>query len=271
MGGTVRSVTGARIHKVLKRDVFGLIEWIKDPEGERSAGFIRRVAKGSRVPGSGLLARFLLARERRALGALGDYPEAPQLVEDQELTSLPDADGRVPKPNEVLTRTFLEGEPLHLATELPRDFFDLLDDVVLALHREGVCHNDLHKEQNILVRPCGRPALIDFQLSSLHPRRGRGFRSRSAEDLRHLQKHRRRYTRDGRGPAGTQMGGTLGEGHGLRRKPLSAAWRRFGKPVYHGITRGLLKTRDGEERRPSSGPWPAWTDPLGPRTEERSR
>ena len=45
---------------------------------------------------------------------------------------------------------------------------------------------------------------------------------------------------------------------------LRFAWRRFGKPVYVLVTRRLLRTRDGEERRPSSGPWPEWSEPLGP-------
>ena len=102
----------------------------------------------------------------------------------------------------------------------------------------------------------GRPALIDFQLASVHLRWGRLFRSRVQDDLRHLQKHRRRYTRDGRGPAGEPE--QRGEFHGLPRTGTSALWRRTGKPLYLFVTRRLLRTRDGEERRPSSGPWPEW-------------
>ena len=81
------------------------------------------------------------------------------------------------------------------------------------------------------------------------------------DDLRHVQKHRRRYTRDGRGPAEQAEGA----GHGFPRTRTSALWKRLGKPVYLWITRGLLRTRDGEERRPSSGPWPTWGPPLGRR------
>lgn len=245
-----------RILRELKRDVFGTVELLEgggDP-------VVRRVARGSRVPLSAWLARRLLARERRVLTALAGQDGVPQEIDDPGLTSLPDLDGRVPRPREVLLRTWLAGEPLHRATHLPRDFFDLLDGLALELHARGVCHNDLHKEPNVLVRQDGRPGLIDFQLSSIHRRRGRRFRARASEDLRHLQKHRRRYTRDGRGPAEA----AIGAGHGRRRGWVARTWRRFGKPVYLFVTRRLLRTRDGEERRPSTGPWPEWVDPLGP-------
>lgn len=249
-------MTGARILRVLKRDVFGLVELVEGPGGL----VVRRLARGSAVPLSGWLARRLMERERRVLAALEGMAAVPGAVDDPLLLCLPDSDGRTPRPGEVLLRTWLEGEPLHRAEVLPRDFFDLLDDLTFELHRRGVCHNDLHKEPNVLVQANGRPALIDFQLASVHRRRGRSFEARAGEDLRHLQKHRRRYTRDGRGPA--EAG--VGAGHGRRRGAVAAAWRRFGKPVYVLVTRRLLRTRDGEERRPSTGPWPEWSEPLGP-------
>ena len=249
-------MTEARILRVLKRAVFGLVELLEGPNGL----VVRRLARGSRVPLSGWLARRLMERERRALRALEGMAAVPGALEDPLLGCLPDADGRTPRPQEVLLRTWLEGEPLHRAEVLPRDFFDLLDDLTFELHGRGVCHNDLHKEPNVLVQADGRPALIDFQLASVHRRRGRTFEARTGEDLRHLQKHRRRYTRDGRG----REEAGVGAGHGRRRGFVAAAWRRFGKPVYVLITRRLLRTRDGEERRPSSGPWPEWSEPLGP-------
>lgn len=249
-------MTGVRIIRELKRDVFGTVELLEGPGGRA----VRRVASGSRVPGSGWIARRLLARERRALRTLAGQRGVPQELESGDLSALPDGRGREPRPAEVLLRSWLAGQPLHLATQLPRDYFDLLDALTLEVHRTGVCHNDLHKEQNILVGEDGRPALIDFQLASVHGSRGRSWTTRSSEDLRHLQKHRRRYTRDGRGPSEA----ALGLGAGRTRGPLAAAWRRWGKPVYVFVTRRVLRTRDGEERRPSSGPWPEWTDPLGP-------
>jgi hypothetical protein len=134
-----------------------------------------------------------------------------------------------------------------------------------------VCHNDLHKEQNILVGADGFPHLIDFQLASVHRRRGPVFRSRSRDDLRHAQKHRRRYTRAGRAPAAVTGDRAQGRGHGLRRGTVAAIWRRTGKPLYNFITRRLLGTSDGELRRDSSGPWPRWMPASGTRgADQRS-
>ena len=59
-----------------------------------------------------------------------------------------------------------------------------------------------------------------------------------------------------------------GEFHGLPRTGTSALWRRTGKPLYLFVTRRLLRIRDGEERRPSSGPWPEWVEALGPRESD---
>lgn len=250
-----------QVVRELKRDALGRVELLQRDQEL----FVRRVACGGRIPGSGLAARLLLARERRALGVLEGLPGVPVLVEDPELAAAPGADGARPAARDVLVRTWIAGEPLHRAARLHEDFFDHADRLVAAAHERGVCHNDLHKEQNLVVGADGYPALIDFQLASCHAPgvgRGRRFCARTAEDFRHLQKHRRRYTRDGRGPASQLTGGT---GHGLRRAPLSTFWRRFVKPVYIRVTRDLLRTRDGEERRSSSGPWPEWGPPMGPR------
>ena len=244
--------------RVLKRDVFGRVELI----GRGGELFVRRIACGGRVPGSRLVARVLARRERRALAALAGLVGVPRLVVDELLAGLRDADGFAPDARDVVLRSWIEGAPLHMAERLPGDFFDQLDVLVGEMHARGVCHNDLHKEQNIVVDAGGWPALIDFQLASVHSGDSRVQRARIQDDLRHLMKHRRRYTRDGRGPAEVGAGGS---GRGIRRSPAALAWRRLAKPVYVWITRGILHTRDGEERRPSSGPWPEWGPPVGPR------
>lgn len=250
-----------RTIELLKRDSLGWVELIGGDQGP----LIRRVAAGGRIPGSGLVARLLLRREKRALEALAGAASkglaVPEIVDDRQVAGLPGPEGQAVAAGEVLLRSFQRGQPLHRATSLPQDFFDLVDALVMAMHAAGVCHNDLHKEQNLVVGDDGRPALIDFQLASIHKRRGRGYRVRCAEDLRHVQKHRRRYTRDGRGPA--EAGVRHGAGLGHQRGPLALAWRRLGKPLYNGLTRNLLRTKDGEERRPSTGPWPRWVDPVG--------
>ena len=88
----------------------------------------------------------------------------------------------------------------------------------------------------------------------------RAFAVRCREDLRHVRKHRRRYELQG-DPSRRGMAAPAG-----RRSAVAWLWMRLGKPVYNLVTRRLLRTRDGEPRRSSSGPWPEWTSPVGPRT-----
>lgn len=263
--------------QVLKLDALGRVERAVRADGSVCA---RRVAAGSRIPFSAFVARRLLARERAALRVLDGLDGVPRVegesneraTADTRTPHVPEAisaetsvlaDGDGLRGGSVLERTWIDGLPLSRATELPEDFFDLLDALVQRVHARGVCHNDLHKEQNVLVRSDGRPALVDFQLASVHPTRGRVFASRAREDLRHVEKHRRRYTRLGRGPRGDVQ---RGAGDGIPRSYLARAWRSSGKPIYVFVTRRVLSTRDGaEERRASSGPWPRWTPAVGER------
>jgi len=231
--------------RVLKRDGFGRVELCASPEGLR----VRRVASGGRLPGSRWIARLLLARERRALRALDGLPGVARVIE-------------VAPDDSALVRSWIAGRALCEASELPRDFFERLEELVSALHERGVCHNDLHKEGNVLVGEDGRPGLVDFQLASVHARRGRAFATRAREDLRHVWKHRSLYYR------------ALGVpdpllGREPRRSFLAELWRRTGKPLYNRVT-GLARLRApsdaGEPRRPKEGPWPCWTAPVGPRS-----
>jgi RIO-like serine/threonine protein kinase len=231
---------------VLKRDQLGRVERIEGARGP----YVRRVACGGTLPGSAWLARVFARREQRALLALAGLEGVPALIAEPR-----------PEAQHVL-RSWIEGRPLARAEELPEDFFEHLDRLVHALHARGVCHNDLHKEQNILVGSDGLPSLVDFQLASVHARRGALFASRAREDLRHVEKHRRRYTRLGRGPRGRMQSGAGAE---YRRSWLARAWRRGVKPLYEFATRRLLRTKDGEERRSESGPWPRWSPPVGAR------
>lgn len=238
-----------RCERVLKRDALGRVELL-ECEGERR---VRRVACGGGLPLSGVVARVLLARERRALQRLAGLDGVPELESDPRWRG---AHGE----RESLVRAFMPGAPLHQTASLPEDFFEHLAALVARLHERGVCHNDLHKEQNVIVRPDGRPGLIDFQLASVHGGEGRSFRSRVHDDLRHVDKHARRYLRPGRGPAGTAPP----SGPRPPRSLTALLWRRSVKPLYNLLTRRLLGARDGEERRDSRGPWPRWTPPLGP-------
>ncbi len=239
---------GSQVQRVLKVDALGRIELLNGSDG---GPWVQRVACGGKFPGSAWLARILLRRERRALASLSGTPGVPELL-----------DSRAPGPAErrgVLVRTYLRGLPLHEAEWLPSDFFECLELLVASIHRRGVCHNDLHKEQNVIVGEDGRPALIDFQLASCHRERGSVFRSRASEDLRHVDKHRRRYLRQGRkkeAPVG-------GQGSRPKRSIIAWVWIKTGKPAYNAVA-GALGLRDREPRRPSSGPWPRWGPPIGP-------
>jgi RIO-like serine/threonine protein kinase len=227
---------------VLKLDALGRVERVAGPEGPR----VRRVACGGALPGSAWLARWLLARERRALRELDGLPGVARVIAE-------------PGPG-VLEREWLPGRPLCQADRLPRDFFERLEDLVRAVHARGVCHNDLHKEGNVLVGEDGRPALVDFQLASVHARRGRRFEARAREDLRHVWKHRSVYLR------ATGREDPL-EGAPPRRSWVAQVWRRHGKRLYRVLKRSALGQRHlagGEPRRPKNGPWPVWTAPVGP-------
>ncbi len=231
--------------EVHKQDALGRVEKV-EIDGSACA---RRVAVGGSIPGSAWIARRLLARERRALHVLAGLPGIPVEHGPQDPASF--------------VRAWVEGVPLARATSLPEDFFDRLDELVLAMHARGVCHNDLHKETNVLVGTDGCPWLIDFQLASVHASPSRAFETRRGDDLRHVEKHRRRYTRHGRGPNGVE---SQGAGRGIPRSRLARVWRSFGKPVYVAVTRGVLGTRDGgDAQRDGSGPWPVWTAPVGAR------
>ena len=223
----------------LKRDVFGRVELVRlardSAAPPREAQFaIRRVASGSSVPCSGFVARLLMARERRALERLAGLGGVPHLI----LCS-----------REELVRDYQPGVALSATDELAMDFFEQLVLLVRAVHARGVCHNDLHKEQNVIVGADGRPCLVDFQLASVHESGSRTLEARAREDLRHVEKHRRRYLRDGRGPAGSSF--DLASEPRLVRSRTALIWRRTAKPVYIFVTRKLLSTRDGEARRRS--------------------
>ncbi len=245
----------------MKRDALGAVHRVAlERAGEPPREFVLRSMDGWVVLRP--FARLLARREQRAMAACGRggqrcFGPAPSLREEERAAL---GQVRGVRARELFTRPFIAGAPLHSAERLPLDFFDLLESAVRGLHAAGVCHNDLHKEQNVVVDRAGRPRLIDFQLASVHSnRRGKRFESRCRDDLRHVQKLRRRYTMNGRGPA--EAG--VAEASRMRRRGLALLWRRTGKPAYLFLTRGLLGTKDGEDRRPFEGPWPQWDGPVG--------
>ncbi len=208
---------------VLKRDLLSSIERgrFKTPVGEVPA-VLRRIDE---VPWWSFgLARHLFARERRTLIIAGELGVAPTLL----------FAGR-----RVLVRDWIDGLPLHLAK--PHGdcgYFRSAKTALRKLHRAGICHNDLAKEQNWLRGNDGRAYLTDFQLAAHFARRGRLFRIAAYEDLRHLLKHKRRYAPEALTAAERRM---------LANKSiLTRVWMATGKKVYYWITRDVLRFADRE-------------------------
>jgi hypothetical protein len=206
---------------VLKRDTFSetvLGHAVGAPETRL---VLRRLDTLSQ-PGRSI-GRRLAGREARALRAVAGIPGTPALLSF-------DADG--------LLRVWLQGTPLQLARPAEAAFYRDALRLLRQIHRAGVTHNDLAKPQNWLMTPDGRAAVIDFQIATVSPRRGRLFRLRAYEDLRHLLKQKRRY-------APEMM--TARERRILDRRSLpSRVWRNTAKPAYNFVTRRLLHWSDGE-------------------------
>src|SRR4029077_5441636 len=145
---------------VLKRDVFSTIERgrFRTERGEVDA-VLRHLEE---VPWwSRPLAKHLCRRERRALAIAGELEVAPPLLLAER---------------QFLVRGWIDGVPLHIAKpygEAP--YFRSAEAPLPLLHRAGIAHNDLAKEQNWLYAD-GRAYLPDFQLAAFFRPRSRLFR-----------------------------------------------------------------------------------------------
>jgi len=169
------------------------------------------------------LAWALARREIRGLKAAEGIEGTPLLI-------------RVDKTG--LLRSWTKGTPLHLARPKHPEWYADARRLLRELRARGVSHNDLAKPQNWLMTPEGRAAVIDFQLASVHRRRGRLFRLAGYEDLRHLMKQKRAF-------APALM--TATERRIVARRSLPARiWRASGKRLYNFVTRRLMNWSDGE-------------------------
>jgi hypothetical protein len=208
---------------LLKRDVFSTVERgrFREPSGEVNA-VLRRL---DQVPWWSILpARHLFARERRALQLAKGLRVGPELLWA----------GR-----RALVRSFIEGVALHLAKPYGDvAYFRAAKRALFRLHRAGICHNDLAKEQNWLRGADGSAYLTDFQLAACFKRRGRLFRIAAYEDLRHLLKHKRSYAPEALTPSERKIL--------ARKSAIASLWLMTGKKVYRLITRGLFNFTDRE-------------------------
>lgn len=178
-------------------------------------------------------ARWLLLREARALAAVAAAPR-PAALRDA-------APALLHEERDLLVRRWIDGRPLREARPVgDLAYFRAARRLLVALHRAGVVHNDDAKEENWLVRADGRPALVDFQLASVHRRRGRWFRLLAREDLRHLCKHKRTFCPDAL---------TAAERALLARPSGAARLLRAGpKRLYNLLTRRVIGWSDDEGR-----------------------
>jgi hypothetical protein len=208
---------------VLKRDVFSTVERgrFMTSQGEMDA-VLRRI---DGVPWwSFVLARHLFMRERRALAKVGPLEIAPKLLYAG---------------SHYLVRSFIDGVALHVAKPKgDREYFRSARRALHRIHRLGITHNDLAKEQNWLRGADGKAYLTDFQLAFVFSKRSKLFRLAAYEDLRHYLKHKRSYVPESLTPVEKRI---------LSKKSLpTRIWMATGKRVYRGITRGIFNFTDRE-------------------------
>lgn len=204
--------------RLLKKDLFGEV-WLQNPGTEpsvlRDTGAARWWLRW--------LAQSLLKREVTGLAALDGIDAVPVLMQYDKAQ---------------LTRSYLEGAPMHLGKPADRSYFDSAARLLRRIHSAGVVHNDLAKEPNLLVRNDGSAAFIDFQLAWYSIHRGRLFRIAAREDIRHLLKHKRTYC----------PGALTQRELRILASPsvLSRAWMGLIKPVYLLVTRRVFGWSDRE-------------------------
>jgi hypothetical protein len=208
---------------LLKRDVFSTVERgrFRRDSGEVDA-VLRRLDE---VPWwSAVVAMHLFSRERRALASAKGLQVSPELLWA----------GR-----RALVRGFIDGVALHLAKPYgDAAYFRSAKRALHRLHRAGICHNDLAKEQNWLRGADGAAYLTDFQLAACFKRRSRLFRIAAYEDIRHMLKHKRSYVPQALTPKERKIL--------ARKSAVASIWLVTGKNVYRAITRGLFNFTDRE-------------------------
>lgn len=169
------------------------------------------------------LSQFLARKEARGLRAVQGIEGVPVLLAADRAGIL---------------RVWSQGTPLHLAKPSDPEWYHDAKRLLRDMKRRGVCHNDIAKPQNWLMTPDGRAAVIDFQLASVHRRRGKLFRIAAREDLRHMLKQKRAF-------APHLL--TASERRMLARKSLpSRIWMATGKKLYNFVTRRLMNWSDSE-------------------------
>ena len=137
---------------LLKRDVFSTVERGRFRDGDRRG----RCGAAPARPGAVVVVTSSRAICSRANAARWRWPA----------TSMSGRNCYGPA-GSALVRGFIDGVALHLAK--PHGdiaYFRSAKAALRKLHRAGICHNDLAKEQNWLRGSDGRAYLTDFQLAA---------------------------------------------------------------------------------------------------------
>lgn len=103
------------------------------------------------------LGRLLARRETDLLAKLQGVAGIPHVYRDVQVHG--------ESVRHVSAHTFIEGKPLSLASNVGKDFFDRLDQLIRELHVRRIAYIDLHKQENVIVGKDGNPYLMDFQIS----------------------------------------------------------------------------------------------------------
>ncbi len=130
-------------------------------------------------------------------------------------------------------REFIAGHPLGDREAVSDTFFHELEMLIHSMHSRRVIYVDLHKRENIVVAPAGKPYLIDFQISLYWPRwlpRWPLFELMRRSDEYHLMKHWSRCRPDQLGvglPGGPAAAAVVDSSASVDRAADSRARRRL--------------------------------------------
>lgn len=214
--------------QTLKSDAFGCIEKgiFITASGEKILSIKRAYTKNWFFRP---LAKYLARNEKRALEKLSPlkHNTFPQLLEIHK---------------NYHVRSYIEGNSMHKCVEkLSPAYFSQAKKILIAMRKAGVCNNDLAKEANWIVSENGLPVITDFQLALCFSKNRKVWLSLCREDLRHLLKHKRKYSHL-----------TIQEKKIINTKSLiGRIWMNTGKKVHRFVTRKILgwKDRVGPEER----------------------
>ena len=219
---------GFHCEKQLKSDALGSIElgYFITETGDKLSAIKRGYATIWWIKP---LSYYLARNERRAIFRLnGLLPNSfPQILQSGHRFHI---------------RSFIAGDSMHHCPErLSPAFWHEAKHMIKTMRRVGVCNNDLSKEANWIITPNGHPAVTDFQLALCFKPKRKLLRILSREDLRHLLKHKRKYS-----TVSAQEQTILNNKSGITH-----IWTQTGKRLYRFITRRLLgwQDRTGPEER----------------------